>query len=68
MDIVIRNNKVEGVITHIGSFFPAKAVVLTTGTYLKGKIIIGDVSYESGPMVYFRQTGCLKVLKNTGYS
>ncbi|AGC69716.1 tRNA uridine 5-carboxymethylaminomethyl modification enzyme MnmG [Thermoclostridium stercorarium subsp. stercorarium DSM 8532] len=49
VDIVIRNNKVEGVITHIGSFFPAKAVVLTTGTYLKGKIIIGDVSYESGP-------------------
>jgi len=49
VDVVIRNNKVEGVITHIGSFFPAKTVILTTGTYLRGKIIIGDVSFESGP-------------------
>ena len=49
VDLVIRDNKVEGVKTHIGSFFPAKAVILTTGTYLKGRIIVGDVSYDAGP-------------------
>ena len=49
VDIVINNKKVEGVVTHIGSFFPAKTVILTTGTYLRGKIIIGDTAYESGP-------------------
>lgn len=49
VELVIKDNKVEGVITHIGSFFPAKTVILTTGTYLKGRIIIGDVTYEAGP-------------------
>jgi len=49
VNLVIKDNKVEGVITHIGSFFPAKTVILTTGTYLKGRIIIGDVTYEAGP-------------------
>ncbi|NLM12061.1 MAG: tRNA uridine-5-carboxymethylaminomethyl(34) synthesis enzyme MnmG [Clostridiaceae bacterium] len=49
VDLVIRNNKIEGVKTHIGSFFPARTVILTTGTFLKGRIIIGDVSYDAGP-------------------
>jgi len=42
-------NSVCGVITKNGARFSAKAVVLATGTYLKGKVIIGDVSYSSGP-------------------
>ena len=37
------------VVTHLGAVFCAKAVILATGTYLKGKIIIGDTSYEGGP-------------------
>lgn len=49
VDLVIKDNKIEGVKTHIGSFFPAKTVILTTGTFLKGRIIIGDVSYDAGP-------------------
>lgn len=40
---------VTGVKTHTGAVYPCRAVVLTTGTYLKGKVIIGDVSYSSGP-------------------
>ncbi len=41
--------KVTGVKTHTGAIFNCKAVVLTTGTYLKGRIILGDVSYSGGP-------------------
>jgi tRNA uridine 5-carboxymethylaminomethyl modification enzyme len=47
--IVVMNKKVKGVITQTGAFFEAKAVILTTGTYLKGKIIIGDFNYSAGP-------------------
>jgi len=43
------NNCVKGVKTHTGAVYHCKAVILTTGTYLKGRIIIGDVSYSSGP-------------------
>jgi tRNA uridine 5-carboxymethylaminomethyl modification enzyme len=41
--------RVTGVKTHTGAVYHCKAVVLTTGTYLKGRIIIGDVSYSGGP-------------------
>ncbi len=41
--------RVTGVKTHTGAIFECKAIVLTTGTYLQGRIIIGDVSYSGGP-------------------
>lgn len=41
--------QVTGVKTHTGAIYHCKTVVLTTGTYLKGRIIIGDVSYSGGP-------------------
>ncbi|WP_294184951.1 tRNA uridine-5-carboxymethylaminomethyl(34) synthesis enzyme MnmG [uncultured Clostridium sp.] len=44
-----KNKKVCGVVTRNGAYFRSKTVVLATGTYLKGKVIIGDVSYSSGP-------------------
>ena len=47
--ILVENGKVIGVKTKIGATFHAKAVIVATGTYLKGKVIIGEVSYESGP-------------------
>jgi len=43
------NRHVTGVKTHTGAIYKCKAVILTTGTYLKGKIHIGDVSYSGGP-------------------
>ena len=42
-------NRITGVKIHTGAIYNCKAAVLTTGTYLKGKIIIGDVSYSGGP-------------------
>lgn len=47
--IDIENNKVKGVLTKNGAYFNTKTVVMTTGTYLRSKIIIGDVQYEEGP-------------------
>ena len=47
--ILVENGKVVGVKTKIGATFYTKAIVVATGTYLKGKVIIGEVAYESGP-------------------
>ncbi len=41
--------KITGVKTHTGAIFHCKAVILATGTFLKGRIIIGDVNYSGGP-------------------
>lgn len=49
VEYIVENNEVKGVKTHIGAIYGAKAVVLCSGTYLKGKIHIGEVHYESGP-------------------
>ncbi|MEQ8197403.1 MAG: tRNA uridine-5-carboxymethylaminomethyl(34) synthesis enzyme MnmG, partial [Clostridiaceae bacterium] len=43
------DGKISGVITKNGAVFKANAVVLATGTYLKGRVIVGDVAYSSGP-------------------
>lgn len=48
-DVEVEDGKVVGVLTKNGAFYRCKAVVLTTGTYLRAKIIIGDVTYNSGP-------------------
>lgn len=47
--LLVNDQVCQGVITRTGAAYSAKAVVLTTGTYLRGKIIIGDLTYESGP-------------------
>ena len=48
-ELIVEDGKVAGVITRNGAIFKCKSVVLATGTYLKGKIIIGEVSYSGGP-------------------
>ncbi len=47
--VLFKDGKVTGVQTRIGSEFSAKAVIICSGTYLKGKIFVGERSYESGP-------------------
>lgn len=49
VDIMIENNRVQGVITRTGAVYPCKTVILASGTYLKGRIHIGEVNYASGP-------------------
>ena len=48
-EIVVEDGKITGVVTSLGAEYSVKAVIIATGTYLKGKIHIGEVSYESGP-------------------
>ena len=59
-------NKVLGVRTKIGANVYAKEVIVATGTYLKGKVIIGDISYESGPDGVFPANDLSQSLLNIG--
>lgn len=48
-ELIVEDGKCIGVVAQTGAEYRAKAVVLTTGTYLRGKIIMGELMYESGP-------------------
>lgn len=48
-DLIVEYGKVCGVETKTHSYYTAKAVVLATGTFLRGKIFIGDSAFSSGP-------------------
>ena len=49
VDIKVENDKIKSIETNIGAIYDVDAVILATGTYLKGMIHIGEVSYSSGP-------------------
>lgn len=49
VDIVIEDNKVKSIVTNVGAIYDVDAIILATGTYLKGMIHIGEVHYSSGP-------------------
>ncbi|MHA7964930.1 tRNA uridine-5-carboxymethylaminomethyl(34) synthesis enzyme MnmG [Paenibacillus sp. CAU 1782] len=48
-ELIVEDGKCVGIVTKSGAEYRAKAVVVTTGTYLRGKIIMGELMYESGP-------------------
>jgi len=48
-EVLCENNKVKGIKVNTGTVYLCKAIVITTGTYLKGRIVIGNTSYSSGP-------------------
>ena len=63
VNIEVEEGKVKSVETNVGAIYKVKAVVLATGTYLKGKIFIGEFSCESGPDGVFpanKLSDCLK--------
>lgn len=49
VDLIVEDGKVRGVVLKTGSCYRSKAVILATGTFLAGKIFIGDSAYDSGP-------------------
>lgn len=49
VDIKVEDGKVKTIETNVGAIYNVKALILATGTYLKGKIFIGEFSEESGP-------------------
>ncbi|MDO5028161.1 MAG: tRNA uridine-5-carboxymethylaminomethyl(34) synthesis enzyme MnmG [Bacillota bacterium] len=49
VDLLIEDGKVQGVRTLNGGIYKAKAVIVATGTYLGGRVFIGELNYQSGP-------------------
>ncbi len=49
VDIIVEDNQITAIKTDIGAVYKVKAIIVATGTYLKGKIFIGEYSKESGP-------------------
>ncbi|MGM9924409.1 MAG: tRNA uridine-5-carboxymethylaminomethyl(34) synthesis enzyme MnmG [Bacillus sp. (in: firmicutes)] len=47
--LIIEDGACTGVVTQTGATYRAKSVVITTGTFLRGEIIIGELKYSSGP-------------------
>ena len=66
IDIGVENNEVKWVETNIGAVYNLKSIILATGTYLKGKIYIGESSYESGPDGVFPSVKLSDTLKKLG--
>lgn len=47
--LIIENGQVTGVVSELGELYSAKCVIIATGTYLRGKVILGDINYPGGP-------------------
>lgn len=63
--IIVEAGEVKGVVTKTGVFFAAKKVILTTGTFLKGRMIIGEAEFNAGPNQQYpanKLSGSLKEL------
>lgn len=64
--LLLDGDRIAGVVTNTGAAFKARAVVVTTGTFLKGRIIIGDLSYSGGPNGQFPSIGLADSLREIG--
>lgn len=65
-EIIVENDEVLGVKTATGQLIAAKAAIITTGTALRGEIIIGDLKYSSGPNNSLPSVGLANNLKQLG--
>src|SRR5690625_264568 len=48
-ELIIEDGVCKGIITETNAVYTAECVVITTGTFMRGKVLIGDLEYESGP-------------------
>ncbi|ADG83839.1 tRNA uridine-5-carboxymethylaminomethyl(34) synthesis enzyme MnmG [Thermincola potens] len=64
--IILQGNRVTGVVTNTGAIFQARAVIITSGTFLRARIIIGDVNYSGGPSGQFPAQKLSESLKELG--
>lgn len=67
-DILTENGAVTGVKTHLGAIYNAKAVIVCTGTYLNGRIIVGEHSHSGGPDGMFAATKLTDSIRALGIS
>lgn len=66
-DLIVEDGVCHGVITNTGARYRAKTVVLTVGTAARGKIIIGELQYESGPNNSKSATKLSECLERLGF-
>ncbi len=66
--IDVEDGKVKAVWTKLGAVYPCKAAIITTGTYLNGKIHIGELNYAAGPDNVLPSTELTECLKKLGVS
>ena len=65
-EIIVENGEIKGVKIQTGGIFNAKAVVITAGTYMDSRIIIGDFILKSGPQGFLTTDGLSKSLRENG--
>lgn len=65
-EIILEDGAVKGIITKTGARYDCRTVVVTTGTYLKGRIIIGEIDFEGGPGNQFPAVKLSESLKAMG--
>lgn len=64
--IVVEKGRIKGVVTKTGLLYPGKKVIMTTGTFLKGKVIIGEASFNAGPNQQYPANELSNSLKELG--
>ncbi|MEE1119908.1 MAG: FAD-dependent oxidoreductase, partial [Bacteroidales bacterium] len=67
VDLIINNGAIEGVVTKIGLKIEAKAVILTNGTFLNGKIHIGETNFEGGRIGEEASKGLSEKMREIGF-
>ncbi len=65
-DLKLNEDGSFNVVTRLGAYYKAKAVIVTTGTYLQGRIYIGELNYSSGPNGLEPSTKLSESLMNMG--
>ena len=66
-DIIVENNKIKGIKTRIGLYYETKALVIATGTFLKGLIHIGNIKYEGGRAGEYASNYLTNSLRKLGF-
>ncbi|AFS79916.1 tRNA uridine 5-carboxymethylaminomethyl modification enzyme MnmG [Gottschalkia acidurici 9a] len=66
-EILVEDEKVTGVITRMGARYDTSSVIICTGTYLKGRIFVGDLNYEGGPNGLYPSNELSECLKGLGF-
>lgn len=60
-ELIVEDGVATGLITETKAIYHAKTIVVTTGTFMRGKVLIGDIEYESGPN---NQRACIRLSEN----
>lgn len=66
--ILVQGGRVRGVVGQTGATFTAGAVIITTGTFLRGRVVIGDLAYPSGPSGQFPSVKLAESLQDLGFT